>query len=152
MENSVTTPGSTISSCWRLRLSDRREALDERSHGICHSGAPRSGEPGIHNHKPGVMDSGFSALRASPRNDGVYVDSNFGNAALVLNRLRDALRGLGREGLPPGSAMAYLFALGCVGVAALAHMAFARSGTDIAPSILYNPAVFVAALVGGLRA
>jgi SAM-dependent methyltransferase len=55
--------------------------LDDRFHGSCHSGAPRSGESGIHNHRPGVMDSGFAALRASPRNDGVY-DSNFGNAAL----------------------------------------------------------------------
>jgi hypothetical protein len=70
----------------------------------------------------------------------------------VLSRLRDALRGLRREGLPPGSATAYLFALACVGVAALAHLAFAWLGTDIAASILYNPAVFVAALVGGMRA
>src|SRR5271165_1436982 len=64
--------------------------LDDRFHGSCHSGAPRSGEPGIHNHRPGVMDSGFSAPQvgcsrlghlccrsrvnprsvASPRNDG----------------------------------------------------------------------------------
>ena len=33
-------------------------------------GAASSGEPGIHDHRPGALDSGFSALRASPRNDG----------------------------------------------------------------------------------
>jgi K+-sensing histidine kinase KdpD len=46
--------------------------------------------------------------------------------------------------------MAYLFAGGCVGVAALADIAFAQFTNEIAPSILYNPAVFVAALFGGI--
>jgi hypothetical protein len=41
-----------------------------------------AGEPGIYNHRPGVMDSGFSALRASPRNDSRY-DSNFEIASLI---------------------------------------------------------------------
>jgi K+-sensing histidine kinase KdpD len=69
-----------------------------------------------------------------------------------LRRLRDAMRSAGREGLPPASARAYLFAVACVGVAALAHFALAQLSADIAPSILYNPAVFVAALIGGTRA
>jgi hypothetical protein len=32
---------------------------------IRHSGAPRSGEPGIYNHRPGLMDS-FLGLRPRP--------------------------------------------------------------------------------------
>ena len=35
-------------------------------------GRREAGEPGIYNHRPGVMDSGFSALRASPRHDSSY--------------------------------------------------------------------------------
>ena len=69
-----------------------------------------------------------------------------------LQRLREAVRSAGREGLPPASARAYLFALACIGLAVLAHFAFAQLSADISPSILYNPAVFVAALVGGTRA
>jgi K+-sensing histidine kinase KdpD len=69
-----------------------------------------------------------------------------------LQRLREAVRTAGREGLPPGSAGAYLFALACIGLAVLAHLAFARLSADISPSILYNPAIFVAALIGGTRA
>jgi K+-sensing histidine kinase KdpD len=70
----------------------------------------------------------------------------------MLTGLHDALRRLRREGLPPGSATAYLFAGACVGVAALAHIAFAQFTNGITPSILYNPAVFIAALLGGARA
>jgi K+-sensing histidine kinase KdpD len=69
-----------------------------------------------------------------------------------LQRLREAVRSAGREGLPPASARAYLFALACIGLAVLAHFAFAQLSADISPSILYNPAVFVAALVGGTHA
>ena len=69
-----------------------------------------------------------------------------------LRQLRDAMRRAAREGLPPASARAYLFAVACVGVAALAHLAIAQLSADITPSILYNPAVFVAALIGGTRA
>ena len=69
-----------------------------------------------------------------------------------LRQLRDAMRRAAREGLPPASARAYLFAVACVGVAALAHFAIAQLSADITPSILYNPAVFVAALIGGTRA
>jgi K+-sensing histidine kinase KdpD len=64
---------------------------------------------------------------------------------MVLTGLRD-------EGLPPGSARAYLFAGACVSVAALAHIAFAQFTNEITPSILYNSAVFVAALSGGIGA
>jgi K+-sensing histidine kinase KdpD len=71
---------------------------------------------------------------------------------IVMAGLRDVLRRLGHDGLPPGSPSAYLFALACVGVAALAHIAFAQFTGEISPSILYNPAVFVAALLGGIRA
>ena len=69
-----------------------------------------------------------------------------------LRRLLDAMRSVGREGLPPASARAYLFGVACAGIAALAHFALAQLSADIAPSILYNPAVFVAALIGGTRA
>jgi K+-sensing histidine kinase KdpD len=64
----------------------------------------------------------------------------------------DTARRLGREGLPPGSPQAYLFAGACVGIAALVHDAFAQFSSDVMPSILYNPTVFVAALFAGTRA
>ncbi|MEA3071702.1 MAG: hypothetical protein QOD29_3148, partial [Alphaproteobacteria bacterium] len=51
-----------------------------------------------------------------------------------------------------GSPPAYVFALACVAVAAMAHFAFDKFTPGITPSILYNPAVFVAALFGGVRA
>jgi K+-sensing histidine kinase KdpD len=79
-------------------------------------------------------------------------DDPWDDVRIVLTGWRDALRRLGREGLPPGSARAYLFAVACVGVAALAYIAFAQFTDEIAPSILYNPAVFVAALFGGIGA
>ena len=69
-----------------------------------------------------------------------------------LRELRKALRSAGREGLPPGSARAYLFALACVGASGLAYLALAHISADITPSILYSPAVFVAALAAGRRA
>jgi Domain of unknown function (DUF4118) len=59
---------------------------------------------------------------------------------------------LGREGLPPGSAGAYLFAASCAGLAAVAHIVFLQFAKEIMPSIFYNPAVFVAALLGGIGA
>jgi hypothetical protein len=69
-----------------------------------------------------------------------------------LRELRKALRSAGREGLPPGSAPAYLFAVACVGASGIAYLALAQLSADITPSILYNPAVFVAALAAGRRA
>jgi K+-sensing histidine kinase KdpD len=70
----------------------------------------------------------------------------------MLRALREALLNFTREGFPPGSPPAYGFALACVAVAAAAHFAFDKFTPGITPSILYNPAVFVAALFGGVRA
>lgn len=70
----------------------------------------------------------------------------------MLRALREALSNFTREGFPPGSPPAYVFALACVAVAAMAHFAFDKFTPGITPSILYNPAVFVAALFGGVRA
>ncbi|MGA6969170.1 MAG: DUF4118 domain-containing protein, partial [Xanthobacteraceae bacterium] len=70
----------------------------------------------------------------------------------MLRALREALSNFTREGFPPGSPPAYGFALACVAVAAAAHFAFDKFTPGITPSILYNPAVFVAALFGGVRA
>jgi len=57
-----------------------------------------------------------------------------------------------RDGLPPGSAAAYLFAVACAGAAAIAHILFLQFTNEIMPSIFYNPAVFAAALFGGISA
>ena len=70
----------------------------------------------------------------------------------MLRALREALSNFTREGFPPGSPPAYVFALASVAVAAAAHFAFDKFTPGITPSILYNPAVFVAALFGGVRA
>ena len=70
----------------------------------------------------------------------------------MLMRLGDALGRVRRDGLPSASAQAYLFALACLGLAAVAHAMFASFVGEITPSILYNPAIFVAALFGGMRA
>jgi K+-sensing histidine kinase KdpD len=45
-----------------------------------------------------------------------------------------------------------MFAAGCAGAAALAHLLFLQFTAEIMPSIFYNPAVFIAALVGGIGA
>jgi len=71
---------------------------------------------------------------------------------MASRSLRETLSNLPREGFHPGSPAAYAFALVCVAVAAAAHFAFDRLTRGITPSILYNPAVFVAALFGGVRA
>jgi K+-sensing histidine kinase KdpD len=70
----------------------------------------------------------------------------------MLRALREALSNFTRGGFPPGSLPACGFALACVAVAAAAHFAFDKFTPGITPSILYNPAVFVAALFGGIRA
>jgi len=70
----------------------------------------------------------------------------------MLDKIRETLRELETGGLAPGSLSAYLFAFVSIGAAALAHFAFAELTPDITPSILYNPAIFVAALAGGIRA
>ena len=71
---------------------------------------------------------------------------------MSLAGLREGLSKFTREGFPPGSPPAHVFALACVAVAAMAHFAFDKFTPGITPSILYNPAVFVAALFGGVRA
>ena len=71
---------------------------------------------------------------------------------MSLAGLREGLSKFTREGFPPGSPPAYVFALACVAVAAAAHFAFDKFTPGITPSILYNPAVFVAVLFGGVRA
>src|SRR3984893_10101273 len=70
----------------------------------------------------------------------------------MLDKIRQTLRGLETGGLEPGSLGAYVFAFASIGLAALAHFAFVELTPDITPSILYNPAIFVAALFGGIRA
>src|SRR5690242_19392908 len=64
----------------------------------------------------------------------------------------DGLERFARYGLRCGSAGAYLFAAASIGIAAIAHVAFAHFSSQITPSILYNAAVFIAVLFGGLRA
>ena len=66
--------------------------------------------------------------------------------------LRSRLGTLQRNGLPPGSPAAYLFALFCVAAAGLAHFAFGYFINDVTPSVPYYPAIFLAALFGGARA
>src|SRR5205085_40676 len=66
--------------------------------------------------------------------------------------MRERLDLLRREGLPRNSAGAYLFAASCAGLAAVAHVVFLQFAQEIMPSIFYNPAVFVAALFGGIGA
>jgi K+-sensing histidine kinase KdpD len=66
--------------------------------------------------------------------------------------LRDKLRRLGCKGLPAGSSTSYLFAVLCVAAASLVYIAFASFTGDLIPSAPYYPAIFVAALLGGIRA
>src|SRR4051794_15402446 len=70
----------------------------------------------------------------------------------MLTRWRRRLRKFGQEGLPAGSPAAYGFAVLCIAVAAGAQVAFARFSDQVMPSILYNPAIFIAALLAGIRA
>jgi K+-sensing histidine kinase KdpD len=70
----------------------------------------------------------------------------------MLASWRRRLRKFGHEGLPAGTPAAYGFAVLCIVVAAAAQIAFARFSDQVMPSILYNPAIFVAALFAGIRA
>jgi hypothetical protein len=70
----------------------------------------------------------------------------------VLTRWVESFERLGREGLPPTAAAAYVFAAACAGLAALAHVLFLQFANELMPSIFYNPAVFIAALFGGIAA
>jgi Domain of unknown function (DUF4118) len=67
----------------------------------------------------------------------------------MITLVRQIVHALGGEGLPPQSRLAYAFATLCVGLAFLAHLGVLQVVQGVAPSILYNPALFVAALVGG---
>ena len=53
----------------------------------------------------------------------------------MLDKIRETLRGLETGGLEPGSLGAYVFAFASIGLAALAHFAFAEITPDITPSI-----------------
>ena len=70
----------------------------------------------------------------------------------MLTRWVESFERLGRWELPPTSAAAYVFAAACAGLAALAQVLFLHFTSELMPSIFYNPAVFVAALFGGIAA
>src|SRR5919198_6305474 len=67
----------------------------------------------------------------------------------MIAAIRDTVRAVGKEGLPAQSRLAYAFAALCVGLAFLAHLGVLQIVEGVAPSIFYNPALFIAALVGG---
>ena len=66
--------------------------------------------------------------------------------------LRNRLRAVRSKGFSPKSPEAYLFALICAGIAATIGIAFSSFIDDITLSIAFYPAIFVAALFGGLQA
>jgi two-component sensor histidine kinase len=70
-------------------------------------------------------------------------------AGNVKSQIDRALTALHRN-IAPGSSQAYLFAICCVVVSALAHLALARLSDDVAPFVTFYPAPLVAALIGGL--
>jgi hypothetical protein len=63
--------------------------------------------------------------------------------------IREFARALRGESLPAQSPLAYAFAALCIGLALLAHMGVLQIVDGVTPSILYNPAIFIGALVGG---
>jgi len=69
----------------------------------------------------------------------------------VLSSLSNDFRRLGRVNNRPGTPAAYLVATGCVIVATLGRLAFAYLVKDVSPSILGLTAVFIGALLGGVR-
>lgn len=70
----------------------------------------------------------------------------------MFTLLSNDLSRLKREILRSGSPALYLIAITCVAVAALAQVAIGRFVQDVSPSIAYYPAIFVASLLGGIRA
>jgi K+-sensing histidine kinase KdpD len=70
----------------------------------------------------------------------------------MLAAIRNIMRALGGDSLPATSWLAYVFAVLCVSVAAVAHIAVLQILDGVTPSILYNPAIFIAALIGGAGA
>jgi carboxylesterase len=70
----------------------------------------------------------------------------------MRSTLRTRIRAVRRKGLVAGSPEAYLFALVCVGIAATTGFAFSYFIDDVTLSIAFYPAIFVAALFGGIQA
>lgn len=61
-------------------------------------------------------------------------------------------RDLARDGLPPNSLAAYIFALACVSVAALVRALFGLIGGNVLLFATYYPAILLASLAGGAAA
>jgi len=70
----------------------------------------------------------------------------------LLREIRQGLSRLWRDGVPPGSARAYGFALACVAVATLVRFSIAAVVNGVVPFALYYPAVLLATLVAGSAA
>jgi two-component sensor histidine kinase len=66
-----------------------------------------------------------------------------------MERNRDELRHLWREGFPPRSPAAYLFAVVCVATASLLRYALNWVDDDHLPFATYYPAILVVTLLGG---
>jgi hypothetical protein len=63
--------------------------------------------------------------------------------------IREFVRAWTAASLPAQSWLAYAFAALCIGLAFLAHIAVLQIIDGVPPSILYNPIIFIAALLGG---
>jgi two-component sensor histidine kinase len=61
-------------------------------------------------------------------------------------------RDLARDGLPPNSLAAYVFALACVSAAVLVRVLFGLMGGNVLLFATYYPAILLAALTGGVGA
>ena len=70
----------------------------------------------------------------------------------MFKLLGNDLRHLKGENLRSGSPAPYLVVITCVAVAALAQVAIGHFVDDVSPSSAYYPAIFAAALLGGIRA
>jgi hypothetical protein len=70
----------------------------------------------------------------------------------MIGAVRDILRALRGDAPLAQSPLVYGFAILCVALAALAHIAILNVVDGVTPSILYNPAIFIAALIGGAGA
>ncbi len=70
----------------------------------------------------------------------------------MVARLRDRLRRLWRDGLPPNSPAAYVFAFGCVGVTLLVRLAVSLAVGSLGLFVIYIPALLISSVVGGAGA
>lgn len=68
------------------------------------------------------------------------------------SKIRNTLDKLSAHGFRPGSSAAYFFACVGVAIATMTNLAFSHFIDDVALSIAYYPAIFMAALFGGVRA